>query len=77
MNRDSFDNWPQWTDIMVRDIYREILNYTNIKESLDVLPKEYILEQNYPNPFNPSTKISYSIPQQSYVTLKVFDVLGR
>lgn len=43
----------------------------------DMLPKDYSLSQNYPNPFNPSTKISYSIPKQSYVSIKVFDVLGR
>jgi len=36
----------------------------------------YELAQNYPNPFNPSTKITYSIPQKSFVTLKVFDPLG-
>lgn len=37
----------------------------------------YRLHQNYPNPFNPSTVISYQIPADNYVTLKVFDVLGR
>lgn len=40
-------------------------------------PSDYSLEQNFPNPFNPTTRITYSIPSGSYVSLKVFDVLGR
>lgn len=43
----------------------------------DIIPKEFALKQNYPNPFNPSTKISYTIPIRSNVTLKVFDILGN
>ncbi|MBS1515292.1 MAG: T9SS type A sorting domain-containing protein [Bacteroidetes bacterium] len=40
-------------------------------------PREPILNQNYPNPFNPTTNIQYGIPQQSYVSLKVYDMSGK
>jgi len=52
------------------------LSITDVAET-GVLPKEYQLYQNYPNPFNPSTIISYDIPTASYVTLIVYDVLGK
>jgi hypothetical protein len=38
---------------------------------------KYSLENNFPNPFNPTTRISYSIPANSLVTLKVYDMTGR
>ncbi|MBI5647594.1 MAG: proprotein convertase P-domain-containing protein [Ignavibacteriae bacterium] len=41
------------------------------------VPAGFALDQNYPNPFNPSTSISYSLPQSSFVTLRVLDMLGR
>jgi len=41
------------------------------------LPTEFKLEQNYPNPFNPSTNISWQLSVGSFVSLKVYDALGR
>ncbi len=38
---------------------------------------EYSLEQNFPNPFNPSTRIKFQIPEDGFVTLKVYDILGN
>ncbi|MBE0572646.1 MAG: M20/M25/M40 family metallo-hydrolase [Ignavibacteriaceae bacterium] len=51
--------------------YSDVVNV-----SYDV-PAEFVLSQNYPNPFNPSTRISYFVPQESFVSIKVYDFLGR
>ncbi len=49
----------------------------DVKYDKNNLPSEYFLYQNYPNPFNPSTTIRYQIPKSGFVTLKVYDILGR
>ena len=46
------------------------------KKNIDI-PKVFALLQNYPNPFNPSTTIAYDVPKNAYVTITVYDVLGR
>ncbi|MBS1492020.1 MAG: T9SS type A sorting domain-containing protein [Bacteroidetes bacterium] len=40
-------------------------------------PTKYALSQNFPNPFNPSTSISYEIPSSNFVSLKIYDMMGR
>ena len=59
-----------------KGVYKKDL-ITSIKENENNKLSEYILQQNYPNPFNPITTISYYIPQQSYITIKVYDIIGN
>jgi hypothetical protein len=54
-----------------------LCNISPIKSVSTEIPNEYKLLQNYPNPFNPKTKISFELPIPSFVSLKVFDVLGN
>ena len=49
--------------------------YSNEVE-VEIVPVEFVLNQNFPNPFNPVTKITYQIPKESKVLIKVYDILG-
>lgn len=72
--------WMQ-RDSLLGEFYifyrRGVLLPTSVNEGGTSLPHDFALSQNYPNPFNPSTTLSFHIGYSSFVTLKVFDLLGR
>ena len=51
--------------------------YTGVKEASSLVPGQFTLSNAYPNPFNPSAHIEYTIPKNSFVSLKVYNVLGQ
>jgi Secretion system C-terminal sorting domain len=71
------DENPPTSGVINIDWYDWNTPFTTDVEQISGLPQDFNLSQNYPNPFNPLTKIEYSIPEVSFVQLKVYDILGN
>lgn len=61
----------------IQQSYRgNVTGSVGIKKEIEFV-EDYLLSQNYPNPFNPKTNIKFSIPKNTFVELKVFDIIGK
>jgi len=54
-----------------------VLNNTLLSTNSEIIPEVFALHQNYPNPFNPITQIRYDLPETKYVSINIYDVMGR
>ena len=52
-------------------------NFVGIDNKNEILPQEITLEQNFPNPFNPITSLSYDLPEDLFVSIIIYDMLGN
>ena len=65
--------WSDFSDVRTFTTVTPV----SVDDDEQLTPSAFSLDQNYPNPFNPSTKITYSVLQESPVTIKVFDLIGQ
>ena len=87
-NNATFDNDENvmiiYDSLMANQYYQDFVKrYTDAGGTIGIshiensVTENYFMKQNYPNPFNPTTTIEFGIPKQEFVSLKVYDMLGR
>jgi hypothetical protein len=72
----SMQNYPNTGHRLLSAIYKPD-STTNVIREVPETPEKYFLYQNYPNPFNPSTIIKFSVSDHSFVSIKVYNILGK
>lgn len=77
----TLTNWKEPTDSLLADTLNRFFNRqiwtVGIRQLSTTIPDNFNLGQNYPNPFNPSTKINFTIYKAEFVSIKIFDLLGK
>jgi len=70
---------PIWARLQgTLSVLTAMIDFTvGVQNASQTVPSEYKLEQNYPNPFNPVTKISYSVKENAFVSLKIYNLIGQ
>jgi len=58
-------------------VFRSSGPITSVDDFGNTHPQDYVLEQNYPNPFNPTTQIRFQITGYEFVSIRIYDILGR
>jgi hypothetical protein len=66
-----------WAGLASGDIYRYRGIINDVNNVINSVPEKFSLEQNYPNPFNPVTNIKYNLPNEGFVKIVIYDLLGR
>ena len=69
--------WDLSGSVWRRPLSEMLTDFTDVEDKDKLSSQDFNLSQNYPNPFNPTTTISFNLPSRSFVSLKVFDGLGR
>ncbi len=87
LSQDTYSVWNEATDLAMADtlmyyygpngIWWEHDITTGVEVASNTQPETFSLQQNYPNPFNPTTTIEFTVPQNSNVTLTLYNALGR